>query len=124
MAAGEVLISAAELVVTPRLLVLRLMVVRGEAHGAVALWPGKAMVTPRDLAAVLRELILLAALAALMVALAVTVMVMELVTARQALAAAAAGEWVMTAVTVSAVMVILLAATVAPAALLTGMAPT
>ena len=99
MAALEALLDAAQLAVTPHLTVLRRMAVQEEAHGAVVLWPEQATATPRVLVAVVREVMERAALAARMGVAVGTRQVMGPVTARQALAAAAAEERAMTAVT-------------------------
>ena len=123
MVAQTLLIIVAQMAVTLLLIALRRMAVQEEAHGAVALCLEQAMATLRDLAAALRELILLAALAALTGGLAVTVMVMEPVTARQALAAAVAVKKATPALVVMAVMATLPAVMAEKAALLTGMAP-
>ena len=124
MAAGEVLLNAAELGVTPHLTVLRRMAVQEEAHGAVALWPEQAMATPRVLEAAEREAIPLAALAARMGVAVGTRQVMGPVTARQALAAAAAEERAMTAVTAMVAVATLAAVMAEEAVLLLGMALT
>ena len=122
--AGEVLVSAAESAETLLLIALRQMVERGEPHGVVALWPEQVTATPRVLAAVRRELIPLAGLAALMAALAVTVMVMEPAKAQQALAVAVAVKKVTPALVVMAVMATPLAAPAGKAVKLIGMALT
>lgn len=122
--AGVALVSAAESAVTLRLTALRQMVEQEGVHGVVALWPEQVTATLQDLAAVLREIIPLAALAALTGAMAVTVMVMGPVTARQALAAAVAVKKVTPALVVMAVMATLPAVLAGKAVKLIGMALT